>query len=104
MNSGSSPGKTSAKYSNISERQYWIRPTYYTPPSNHMSKIPMDLYGFTPANDVLDKLMKASYLTDDEYTSGLTHHDICAFGWLKKGDRFYNVHSKEFSDKHYCCQ
>lgn len=84
--------------------QYWVRPTYYTPTTNHLSKLPSNLQGITPPSNITDRLMKASYLTDAKHTSGLNITDICEFIWFKKGDPFFIVYSKEYSDKHQCCQ
>lgn len=87
MNSVSSLGRMNNN--SISETQYWIRPTYYTPPTNYLSKVPFNLNGVAPPRNIIDRLMKASYLTDDEHTSGLSINDICEFGWFKKDDRFF---------------
>lgn len=62
MNSVFSLGRM--KNNSISEMQYWIRPTYYTPPNNLVSKVPSNLHGITPPGDIPDRLMKASYLTE----------------------------------------
>lgn len=102
MNSVSSLGRMNND-AGMSEMQYWTRPTYYTPPSNHLSKIP-NLHDITPPSSIVDKLMKASYLTDDEHTIGLNINDICEFGCSKKDGRYFNIYSEKYSDKHGCCQ
>jgi hypothetical protein len=76
-----------------------MRDTYYTPPHKKASKLPKNRLGVRPRNDLLDKLLKASFQNENkEEPSG-----ACQFGWLKKGKRYFSIYSKEYSDEHHCC-
>lgn len=83
---------------NLSEMNYWTRPTYYTPPKDTASKVPQFLYGTSPASNLMEKLLKASFDSSNAETI-----DACEFGWMKKEGRYYNVYTEECSDKHICC-
>lgn len=82
----------------ISELDYWTRPTFYTPPRETKSHLPVDMFGLVPAGDIMKKLLKGSFSSGESYVE-----DICRYGWTKRGNQCYNVCSKEYSDKHVCC-
>jgi hypothetical protein len=82
----------------LSEMSYWTRPTYYTPPRDAKTCLPDHLYGVCPASNLMEKLLKASFTTNLPISEV-----ICEFDWMKKNERFYNLYTEEYSDKHICC-
>ncbi|CAO3655755.1 unnamed protein product [Mucor hiemalis] len=91
-------GKTSY-VANVSEKLYWVRETYFTPPRDQSSKEPDNMYGVHAPANILSKLLKASFEGQDEETSV----DACEFGWVEKGEKYFNLYTKEYKDEHVCC-
>ncbi|GAN03182.1 hypothetical protein MAM1_0035c02633 [Mucor ambiguus] len=99
--SSNSLGKTSSM-SNVSEKEYWMRDTHFTPPQGVTSKTPANMYGVQAPENIMSKLLRASF-DNRENQADEEYGEACQFGWIKKGDKYYNLYTKEFKDDHLCC-
>lgn len=82
---------------NVDPRIYWIRDSYYTPPSNAKRVLPTYLFGCAPPPSIMGKLSSLSH----EKKQGLndTYKD-CIFdenGWTFAEDHWFNSITNERS-------
>lgn len=84
----------------VSEAVNWTRDTWFTPPRNSLSKLPVNMYGLTPPASMLEKLVKLSY--EKEEDRNIYHRGNFDFiGWCILDDgRWYNVYTGNYSDVH----
>ena len=62
----------------MSELYYWTRPKYYTPPRGVESRLPSKLYGVSPASNLMEKMLKASFAE-----SIFDNDEVCEYGETK---------------------
>ncbi|KAG1461854.1 hypothetical protein G6F56_005633 [Rhizopus delemar] len=84
-------GRANNDETNLDPRIYWIRDSYYTPPSNTKPALPTYLFGCAPPSSIMDKLLSSSH----EKKQGLnpTYKD-CVFdenGWTFTGYHWFNT-------------
>ncbi|KAG2229059.1 hypothetical protein INT48_005644 [Thamnidium elegans] len=87
----------------FTEKIFWKRDTYYPPPAGMRSVRPKYLFGFPPAESLLNKLKAISKDTDvSSNTNNPPFNDIIdeecdEFGWVRQQNRWYNVKTKVYS-------
>ena len=78
-------------YTNLDPRIYWIRDSYYTPPSNTKPALPTYLFGCAPPSSIMDKLLSLSH--KEKQGLNPTYKD-CVFdenGWTFTRDHWFNT-------------
>ncbi|KAG1416186.1 hypothetical protein G6F58_006097 [Rhizopus delemar] len=79
------------------QRSEWMRPTWYSPPGQQQAKsqLPFNLFG------------REAYYTEPEEDarsaaeSDKFEEDADEFGWIRRNDGWFNIHSKTFSHIHH---
>lgn len=80
------------------QRSEWMRPTWYSPPRQQQAKsqLPFNLFG------------KEAYYSEPEEDARSTaesdrfeEEDADEFGWIRRNEGWFNIHSKTFSHIHY---
>lgn len=80
------------------QRSEWMRPTWYSPPGQQQAKsqLPFNLFG------------REAYCTEPEEdarsaaeSDKFEEEDADEFGWIRRNDGWFNIHSKTFSHIHH---
>lgn len=84
-------GRANNDETNLDPRIYWVRGSYYAPPSSTKPALPNYMFGSTPPSLIMDKLLSLSH----KKKQGLnpTYKD-CVFdenGWTFSGDHWFNT-------------
>ncbi|KAG2199721.1 hypothetical protein INT47_012857 [Mucor saturninus] len=90
-------GRANSDEANLDPRIYWIRDSYYTPPSNTKPALPTYLFGCAPPSSIMDKLLSLSHGKKQDLNP--TYKD-CVFdenGWAFSGDHWFNTITNERS-------
>ncbi|CAO3614773.1 unnamed protein product [Mucor hiemalis] len=88
-------GRSNNDETNLDPRIYWMRDSYYTPPSHTKPALPTYLFGCAPPSSIMDKLLSISH--EEKQSSNPTYKD-CVFdenGWAFTGDHWFNTITNE---------
>ncbi|KAG1148352.1 hypothetical protein G6F37_005760 [Rhizopus arrhizus] len=81
------------------QRSEWMRPTWYSPPRQQQAKsqLPFNLFGreayYTEPEEDARSAAESDRFEEEE--------DADEFGWIRRNDGWFNIHSKTFSHIHY---
>ncbi|EPB90120.1 hypothetical protein HMPREF1544_03096 [Mucor circinelloides 1006PhL] len=99
---GTALGRANNDETNYDPRIYWIRDSYYTPPSNTIPALPTYLFGCAPPSSIMDKLLSLSH--EEKQGMNPTYKD-CVFdenGWIFTGDfRFNTINNDRLNSSPY---
>ncbi|KAG2235353.1 hypothetical protein INT48_004972, partial [Thamnidium elegans] len=81
------------------ERSEWMRPTWHSPPCQQQAKsqLPFNLFGreayYSEPEEDARSAAESDRFEEEE--------DADEFGWVRRNDGWFNIHSKTFSHIHY---
>lgn len=84
-------GRANTDETDLDPRIYWIRDSYYTPPSNKTPALPTHLFGCAPPPSVMTKLL--SVFHEEKQALNPMYKD-CVFdenGWTFTEDHWFNM-------------
>ncbi|CAO3682328.1 unnamed protein product [Rhizopus stolonifer] len=84
-------GRANNDEMDLDPRIYWIRDSYYTPPSNRTPALPAHLFGCAPLSSIMNKLLSVSH--KEKQALNPMYKD-CVFdenGWTFIGGHWFNT-------------